>query len=108
MVVNTRGRGGVAVRRALGRPLERGGADERGRFRVDQLLVERLGRDPNPVGDIGEFQLAKKVEQGRLVKSNRVLCPCREIFDRFSPTNTRWLFTSTIRRSEPGKPHTGT
>jgi hypothetical protein len=76
---------------ALGRPLEWAGADERGRSPLDQLLVERLGRDPSPVGDIGEFQLAKEVEQGRLVKSNRVLCPYREIFDRFSLTITRWL-----------------
>ena len=34
-----------------------------------------------------------------------MLCPYREIFSRFSLTITRWLFTSTIRRSEPGKPH---
>jgi hypothetical protein len=67
------GAGAVAVGAALGRPLERAGADERGRFGIDQLLVERLGRDPNPVGDVGEFQFAKKVEQGRLVKSHRVL-----------------------------------
>ncbi|GGK87055.1 hypothetical protein GCM10007382_03750 [Salinibacterium xinjiangense] len=43
---------------------ERSSTDERGRFRVDQLLVQRLGRDPDPVGDIGEFELAKKVKPG--------------------------------------------
>jgi hypothetical protein len=47
--------------------LERAGADERGRFRIDQLLIERFGRDPNAVGDVGEFELGEKVEQGRLV-----------------------------------------
>ena len=31
-----------------------------------------------------------------------VLC---EIISRFSLTSTRWRFTSSIRRSEPGKPH---
>jgi len=51
------------------------GIDERGRLPLDQLLAERLSRDPNPVGDIGEFQLAKKVKQGRLIKTHRVLCP---------------------------------
>jgi hypothetical protein len=36
-----------------GRPVfERARADERGRFRVDQLLVELLRRGPDPVGDI--------------------------------------------------------
>jgi hypothetical protein len=70
---------------------------------VDQLSVKRLGRDPNSVGYIGEFQLAEKVEQGRLVKSYRVLCPCREIFSEFSPTITQWLFTSTIRRGGTGE-----
>jgi hypothetical protein len=34
-----------------------------------------------------------------VVKIHRVLSTCREIFDRFSPPVTRWLFTSTIRRS---------
>ena len=90
---------------ALLGPFEQAGTDERGRLPLDPLLVERLSRDPSPVGDIGEFQLAKKVEQGRLGKKHRMLCPCREIFDRFSLTITRWLFTSTIRRSEPGKPN---
>ena len=52
---------------ALRRALEGGSADECGRFRIDQLLVERLGRGPDPVGDIGEFQLSKKFEQGTLV-----------------------------------------
>jgi len=39
-----------------------------------------LGRDPDPIGDIGEFQLGKKVEQGRLVKSHRVIVSfCEEL-----------------------------
>ena len=57
----------VAVGGAIAAAFEWGGADERARFRVDQLLIERLGRDPDPVGDIGELQLGKQVEQGRLV-----------------------------------------
>ncbi len=31
------------------------GTDERRSLRVDQLLIERLGRCPDPIGDIGEF-----------------------------------------------------
>jgi len=59
--------GAVALRGACRGAFERGGADERGRFRVDQLLIERLGRRPNPVGDIGEFQFPEELEEGRLV-----------------------------------------
>ena len=59
--------GAFAVGNAIARAFERGGADERGRLGVDQLLVERFAREADSVGDIGEFELAKKVEQGRLV-----------------------------------------
>ena len=56
---------------ALGGPrlgaLERGGADERGRLGLDELLAQGFGRGTDPIGDIGEFQLAKEVKQGRLV-----------------------------------------
>ena len=65
----------IAPGASLRRALEGGSADERGRFRIDQLLVERLGRGPYPVGNIGKFQLSKKFEQGNLVKSHRGLCP---------------------------------
>jgi hypothetical protein len=51
--------GAVAVGRAVGGPFERGDVDVRGRLPLDQFLIQRLGRDPNPVDDIGEFQLSK-------------------------------------------------
>jgi len=51
--------------------LEQGRADHRSRFCTNQLLVEPVGRGPDPVGDIGEFQLSKKFEQGKLVGSHR-------------------------------------
>src|SRR5690606_13618704 len=68
-----------------------GGADERGRFRIDQPLIERFGRDTDPVGDIGEFQFPEELEEGRLVKSHRALCPYVEIPRQFSLTIARWL-----------------
>jgi hypothetical protein len=74
---------------------ERGGADERGRFRINQLLIERFRRDTDPVGDIGEFQFPKELEEGRLVKSHRALCLSVSSFSRFSLTIARWLTTST-------------
>lgn len=55
------------MRRACGGACERGGADERGRFRINQLLIERLRRDADPVGDVGEFQFPEKLEEVRLV-----------------------------------------
>lgn len=45
----------------------RSGADERGRLRVDQLLVELLRREPDPVADVGGLQFPEKLEEGRLV-----------------------------------------
>ena len=51
---------------ALG-ALIRSSADERGRFRVDQFLVELLRREPDPVADIGGLQFPEKLEEGRLV-----------------------------------------
>ena len=61
------GSGPVAVGRAVAAALKRANTDERGCFRIDQLLIERFGREPEPVGDIGEFQLGEQVEQGRLI-----------------------------------------
>ena len=75
VVVRVRGRVPLRCVVRARSAFERGGADERGRFRVDQLLVERFGRDPDPVGDIGEFQFPEELEEGRLVKSHRALCP---------------------------------
>lgn len=46
----------VALRRASRGAFEGASADKRGRFRVDQVLIQRLGRDPGPIADIGEFQ----------------------------------------------------
>ena len=67
------GTGAVAKGGAVVGALEWGSADERGRFRIDQRLVESFGRVPDSVGDIGEFQLAKEVEQASLVLSHRVV-----------------------------------
>ena len=77
---------------------ERRSTNERGSLRIDQLLTQGFGREADPVRNIGEFQLGKQVTQRRLVKSHRVLGPCREIFSRFALTITPWLFTSAIRR----------
>lgn len=61
------GPGAVALGRARLGAFERGGADKRGGLSLDELLIQGFGRGADPVGYIGEFKLAKQVEQGRLV-----------------------------------------
>jgi hypothetical protein len=51
----------ILLSSSLRRALEGGSADECGRFRIDQLLVERLGRGPDVIGDIGEFQWGRSL-----------------------------------------------
>jgi hypothetical protein len=48
------------------------GADHRGELRLDQRLIQRLGRGPDAVVDLGGFQCLEELQQGRLVKGHRV------------------------------------
>jgi hypothetical protein len=67
-----------ALRRAVNGALPGAGADHRGRLGIDQLLIQVLGRHPDPVGDVGVLQRreqVEQVEQGRLVHSHRAMCP---------------------------------
>jgi len=52
---------------AVAGAFERGGSDERGRFRIDEFLIESFGRDADAISDIGEFEVSQQVKQGRLV-----------------------------------------
>ena len=52
---------------------------ERGHFRIVLLVVERLGRESNPVGEISEFPLSKKFERSRLINSHCGLRPLRVV-----------------------------
>ena len=52
---------------------EQRSADERASFRVHQLLVGHAGRGPDSVGEIGEFFLANKIVQGKLVGGHRLV-----------------------------------
>ena len=44
----------VAMGDAVAGPLARGGADDRGDLRIDQLLIQLLGRRADAVGDIND------------------------------------------------------
>ena len=68
------GKVSVAVPVAVVGALEDGSTDCRDSFRINQLLVKRLGRQPDSVGDIDQSQLSKKFEQGRPRKSHGSLC----------------------------------
>ena len=61
------GPGPVALGGARLGALERGSTNERGRLRLDELLIQGFSRGTNPIGNIGEFQLSKQIKQGRLV-----------------------------------------
>lgn len=37
----------------------------RGRFRIDELLIESLGSDADPIGDIRELEFREEFKQGR-------------------------------------------
>ena len=69
------GTGAVALRGAVVGAFILARANQRGRFGIDQFLIERFGHRPDPIRDIGEFELGQQIKQGRLVKSHRVLCP---------------------------------
>jgi hypothetical protein len=51
------------------------GADHRAELGLDQRLVDRLGRLPDPVINLDGFECLHHFEQGRLVQGHRVLCP---------------------------------
>ena len=76
----------VALSRPFRAPLPGAGADHRGQLGVDQRLIDRCGRGPDPVVDISGFEYLENLEQGRLFQGHRVLCPivenhCRGLAD---------------------------
>ena len=48
------------------------GANHRGQLRLDQRLIQRLGRRPNAVVNLGGLQCLQQLQQGRLVQGHRV------------------------------------
>ena len=61
----------ASERRSRG-ALVRAGADRGGQLRLDQRLIQRLGRRSDAVIDVGNFERLEKFEQGRLVQGHRV------------------------------------
>jgi hypothetical protein len=73
--------------------LVRAGADHRGQLRLDQRLIDRRGRRPDPSSTSTALQCLQHLEQGRLVQGNRVLCPSARTIGVVSLTITRWPLT---------------
>src|SRR6476619_7119586 len=80
----------VAQRQPSLGALVRRGADHRRQLRLDQRLIDRGCRLPNPVIDIRGLEHLKQVEQGRLVQSHRVMCPSARTIGVVPLTLTRW------------------
>jgi len=84
----------------------RPGADHRGQFSLDQRLVDRRRRLPNPLIDIGGLERVEHLEQGRPIQSHRVVCPSARTIGVVSLTITRW--PSLTWSPTPSSPNTYT
>jgi hypothetical protein len=82
--------GAVALSSAGLGALMRAGTDHRGELGLDQGLVDRGGRRPDAVVDIGGLQCLQHLEQGSLLQGHRVLCPSARTIGVVSLTITRW------------------
>jgi hypothetical protein len=52
--------------------------DHRGQLGLDQRLIDRLGRLPDPVINLGGLQCIQNLKQCRLVQGHRVSVSFRE------------------------------
>jgi hypothetical protein len=50
-------------------------ADDRGQLRLDQRLIDRGRRRPDPIINLSSLQHLQQLKQGRLIQSHRVMCP---------------------------------
>src|SRR6478752_9578813 len=80
----------VAQRQPSLGALVRRGADHRRQLRLDQRLIDRGCRLPNPVIDIRGLEHLKQLKQGRLVQSHRVTRPSARTIGVVPLTLTRW------------------
>jgi hypothetical protein len=81
----------------------RDGADDGAELRLDQRLVDRLGRLPDPVIDLRGLQRIKYFQQCRLVLGHRVLVSFRENHWRgLGDHHTVALHAYTGTPSKPG------
>ena len=80
----------VALGQPLGRALVRGGADHAGELGLDQGLVDGLGGLADAVIDLRGLECVQDLQQCRLVKGHRALCPFARTIAVVSLTIARW------------------
>jgi hypothetical protein len=95
-----------AVAVALGRPfrcaLVGGGADHRGELGLDEGLVDGLGGLTDAVIDLRGRECVQDLQQCRLVKGHRALCPFARTIGLVSLTIARWpLCCKQLRHRSP-------
>ena len=78
----------------------------RRQLRLDQRLIDRGRRRADPILNLGSLQHFKKLKQGRLIQSHRVMCPFARTIGVVSLTITRW--PSPTRSPTPTRPTTYT
>jgi hypothetical protein len=79
---------------ALGQPslgaLMRSGTDHGRELSLDERLVDRLGGLTDPIIDLRSLQCVQDLQQCRLVKGHRALCPFARTIGLVSLTIARW------------------
>jgi hypothetical protein len=88
----------VALGQPIGRPLMRGGADHSRELGLDEGLIDGLGGLANTVVDLGDRECVQDLQQCRLVKGHRALCPFARTIGVVSLTITRWPLCCTQLR----------
>jgi ClpP class serine protease len=71
-------------------PLVWGGADHRGEFGFDEGLVDGLGGLADAVIHLRDHECIQDLQQCRLVKGHRALCPFARTIAVVSLTIARW------------------
>jgi hypothetical protein len=66
------------------------GADHRGELRLDEGLVDGLGGLTDAVVDLRRRECVQDLQQCRLVKGHRALCPFTRTIGLVSLTIARW------------------
>jgi hypothetical protein len=92
----------VALGQPLGCPLVWGSADHAGQLGLDEGLVDGLGGGADAVIDLRGLECVQDLQQCRLIKGHRALCPFASTIGLVSLTIARWpLQSEHLRRRGP-------
>jgi ClpP class serine protease len=80
----------VALGQPIGRALVGGSTDHAGELSLDEGLVDGLGGLADAVIDLRDRECVQDLQQCRLVKGHRALCPFASTIGLVSLTIARW------------------